>query len=73
MIGCQVYAQKKKASKKMRSRYVHSQCWGQGGEAGISGPSHDPEIHGQGLIFERIKAWGKSLIPEKCGFPVTEA
>lgn len=42
-----------------KSSYVHSQCWGQGGEAGISGPSHDPEIHGQDLGFESIKAWEK--------------
>lgn len=60
MIGCQIFVQKKNASRKMRkSSYVHSQCWGQGGEAGISGPSHDPEIHGQDLGFESIKAWEK--------------
>ena len=35
-----------------KSRYVHSQCWGKGGEAGIRGPNHDPEIHGQDSIFE---------------------
>lgn len=42
------------------------------GEAGISGPRHDPEIHGQDLILESIKAWGE-MIPEKCGFTVTKA
>lgn len=61
MIGCKVFVQRKNESRKMRnSGYVHSWCRGHGRKSSISGPSHEPGIHGQDLIFENIKARGKT-------------